>query len=193
MAEAILESLGTRLRQERESRGWTQKELAEKINGSVRSLRRWENDKATPRQEMLDPLAGVFGRPPEQWGTARQIPWNVPFSRNPYFTGRQQVLEKLHEALTAQETVALTQTRAISGLGGIGKTQAAVEYAYRYTYEYEAALWVRADSSEALTSDFAGSGCCSEFAGAVRTQSVSRGRGGQALAGKIRLLAAHLR
>ena len=81
-------------------------------------------------------------------------PWNVPYPRNPFFTGREQVLEQLHEALKSGKTAALSQTQAISGLGGIGKTQTAIEYAYRYRDEYKAVLWTKADSSEALVSDF---------------------------------------
>lgn len=59
--------------------------------------------------------------------------WNVPYERNPFFTGRDDVLVEFREALTG----AATQRRAetISGLGGIGKTQTAVEYAYRYRDE----------------------------------------------------------
>ena len=72
--------------------------------------------------------------------------WNVPYRRNPFFTGREDVLNNLHEALTAGKTAALTQSQAIIGLGGIGKTQTAVEYAYRYGSEYQAVLWVKADT-----------------------------------------------
>jgi hypothetical protein len=49
---------------------------------------------------------------------------NLP-ERNPLFIGREQVLAQLKEALAAQGQAAL------SGLGGVGKTQTAVEYAHR--------------------------------------------------------------
>ena len=82
--------------------------------------------------------------------------WNVPFHRNPFFTGRDAVLQSLHDALTKESTAVLTHslTKAISGLGGIGKTQTALEYAYRYRDEYRAVLWAKADSREALSADF---------------------------------------
>src|SRR5690349_2764993 len=56
--------------------------------------------------------------------------WNVPYPRNPFFTGREELLTHLAEALRMGPATALTQPQAISGLGGIGKTQVAVEYAY---------------------------------------------------------------
>lgn len=48
----------------------------------------------------------------------------------------------------------LTQPQAISGLGGIGKTQLAIEYAYRYCDEYRAVLWVNAASHDTIISSF---------------------------------------
>ena len=80
--------------------------------------------------------------------------WNVPYRRNPFFTGREDLLEQLHEKLTATKAAALTQPQAISGLGGVGKTQIAVEYAYRYRDDYRYILWVRAATRDILTSDF---------------------------------------
>ena len=79
--------------------------------------------------------------------------WNVPLHRNPNFTGRTALLERLHEALTSGEPAALTQ--AIAGLGGIGKTQLALEYAYRHASEYQTVWWVRADEPATLASDYA--------------------------------------
>ena len=78
--------------------------------------------------------------------------WNIPYQRNPYFTGREDVLSQLHHALRAENSVALSHPQGISGLGGIGKTQTALEYAYRYRDDYKAVFWVRADSAVSLTS-----------------------------------------
>lgn len=80
--------------------------------------------------------------------------WNVPYRRNLFFTGREDILTFLRNALTSQHPVALAQPQAISGLGGIGKTQTAIEYAYRYRESYDAVLWARADSYDLLVSDF---------------------------------------
>jgi NB-ARC domain-containing protein len=80
--------------------------------------------------------------------------WNVPYRRNPYFTGREEVLQALHERLSIATTTALTQSQAISGLGGIGKTQIVVEYAYRHCEEYHFILWVNAATRDTIIASF---------------------------------------
>jgi len=80
--------------------------------------------------------------------------WTVPYGRNPYFTGRDQVLKTLYQQLHGGQTAAISQTQAISGLGGIGKTQTAVEYAYRYRDDYRYVFWVGADTELDLTSGY---------------------------------------
>ncbi|MDQ6660772.1 MAG: tetratricopeptide repeat protein, partial [Chloroflexota bacterium] len=80
--------------------------------------------------------------------------WNVPSRRNPFFMGREEVLTHLHTMLHSGKAAALTSAQAISGLGGIGKTQTAVEYAYRHRDEYQAVLWCRAETRRTLLADF---------------------------------------
>ena len=144
MEEAQPISFGQRLQREREIHQWTQEQLARYINGSVPSINRWEHDRAAPRTEMLAQLTSVFGRPPERWGTNRWC--NVPYDRNLYFTGREQVLQRLQKALVSHKSGDSCKIRAISGMGGLGKTQTALEFAYRYADEYDAVLWVHAET-----------------------------------------------
>jgi tetratricopeptide (TPR) repeat protein len=80
--------------------------------------------------------------------------WGVPYQRNPFFTGRETILERLHNAFAVETMVGLSQPQDVNGLGGIGKTQIALEFAYRYSEEYRDIFWVRADSASTLMTDF---------------------------------------
>ncbi len=77
---------------------------------------------------------------------------NLP-RRNSNFTGRVQVLDDLRKSLTQCHNTALTQ-QALFGLGGIGKSQLALEYAYQYCASYNLIWWVRAESSATLFTDY---------------------------------------
>jgi len=75
-------------------------------------------------------------------------PWNIPHARNPFFTGREKVLERLQTVLETRRAAAL------SGLGGVGKTQTAIEYAWLHRDAYQAVLWTKAEIREDLVSGF---------------------------------------
>ena len=81
----------------------------------------------------------------------------MPHQRNAGFVGRKALLKQIERALRpkarASPTVALTQ--AISGLGGIGKTQLAIEYVHRHAADYDSILWVLADPPATLATEYA--------------------------------------
>jgi tetratricopeptide (TPR) repeat protein len=91
-------------------------------------------------------------KPPRFPGSLPPI-WNVPHLRNRNFTGRDQLLDDLRTALSSGRPAALTQ--AITGLGGVGKTQLAVEYAYRHATGYACVWWARAEEPATLAADYA--------------------------------------
>jgi hypothetical protein len=78
--------------------------------------------------------------------------WNVPHGRNRNFTGRVELLGTLRSQFQAGHHSALT---ALHGLGGIGKTQTAVEYAYRYAGAYELVWWLHSEDPATLAGDYA--------------------------------------
>jgi len=80
--------------------------------------------------------------------------WTLPALRNPFFLGREAVLAQLRRQLQGGQAMALCQPQAISGLGGVGKTQVALEYAYRHVQDYQAVFWTRADSRDALMAGY---------------------------------------
>ena len=73
--------------------------------------------------------------------------------KNPNFTGREDALTALHSALVETHEVSITQPQAITGLGGIGKTQLAIEYAHRYEDQYGLIGWIHAEEEETLVAD----------------------------------------
>jgi hypothetical protein len=78
-------------------------------------------------------------------------------ARNRNFAGRETLLNELRSSLVAGRAAALTAaTRQVAahGLGGTGKTQLAIEYAWRWASAYTRIIWVQAETPEALGHDF---------------------------------------
>jgi tetratricopeptide (TPR) repeat protein len=75
---------------------------------------------------------------------------NLP-ARNPKFSGRGELLEQLHARLQAGSAAAVVPTGAVHGLGGVGKTQLAIEYAHRFRSDYDLAWWIPAEQPTSAT------------------------------------------
>ena len=176
--KAALATPNLRLRAARKERGWTQQKVADRI-GAPHSLNisRWENGTAFPSTYYLEQLCHLFGKSVRELGFSQlegemqdettsdgeleQSPpqagprmWTVPYPRNLFFLEREEVLTRLQRQFLATQAMDLSQPQAISGLGGIGKTQVVLEYAYRHAQDYQAVFWVRADSRDTLVADF---------------------------------------
>ncbi|BBH19386.1 hypothetical protein Back11_07310 [Paenibacillus baekrokdamisoli] len=72
--------------------------------------------------------------------------------QNVYFTGRDKFFTKLVDSLQTMNAITLTQV--IVGLGGVGKTQLAMEYAYRYKDQYDVIWWLNSEDDNTLFSDY---------------------------------------
>lgn len=80
--------------------------------------------------------------------------WKLP-ARNPNFTGRDAALESLHKAMRSVGTVTVHSLR---GMGGVGKSQLAVEYAYRFAEHYDVVWWVPAEQPAVIPQHLAALG-----------------------------------
>lgn len=104
------------------------------------------------RNQLLDhvrkmdlPLSVVAGKPT-----------NIPYaSLGTLFKGRDEFLTQLHAQLTAATATVIKGHRAIHGMGGVGKTRAAIEYAWKHADNYNALLFVAADTIGALNRNLA--------------------------------------
>jgi hypothetical protein len=104
------------------------------------------------------PSAGQITNPARQAGALPGLDGGgdrLP-ARNPVFTGRAGELADLARKLTAGPVAVV----AVRGLGGVGKSQLALEYAHRerQSGRYRVAGWVRADSPVTTSEDLAALG-----------------------------------
>lgn len=76
----------------------------------------------------------------------------IPFQENRNFSGRKDIVNSIHEEFsTAQNTVPIY---AVSGMGGIGKTQIAIHYSYEFAKDYDLVYWIRSETDASLTADY---------------------------------------
>jgi hypothetical protein len=77
--------------------------------------------------------------------------WNGP-PHNPHFTGRDAELGRLANGLASGSAVTV---HSLHGLGGVGKTQLAAEYAHAHAGDYDVVWWVAAEETASIPDQFA--------------------------------------
>lgn len=136
----------------------TQRQLAKKLGVHYNTVWSWEQGNFLPasRGSIME-LARYLQLSNEelsQFLEASLMPhspyWYVPYQHSPFFTGRNQLLEHLHNILSLDQHETQSCSYALSGMGGIGKTQVAVEFAYRHIQKYTAIFWLQAETEENL-------------------------------------------
>jgi tetratricopeptide (TPR) repeat protein len=100
---------------------------------------------------VLEALGGATGREtasdsagPRFPGTRPEV-WNLRI-RNSVFTGRGDVFQRLREQFDRVKLATVPQV--LLGLGGVGKTQVALEYAYRFIADYDLVWWIDAEQPD---------------------------------------------
>jgi tetratricopeptide (TPR) repeat protein len=156
--ESDLSSFGELLKSFRKRERLTQQQIGDALGVHRHAVGRWEQGDFLPATKaMVLELAKQLSLDEQETRqlleaslTALAPHWSIPLPRNPYFTGREEILEALHKQLGVEQAVAITQSSALHGLGGIGKTQIALEYTYRHALEYSAVFWIGAETEEQI-------------------------------------------
>ena len=78
------------------------------------------------------------------------IPSNFPIhsvnmGENHDFIGREKELGSLHDTLVESHAAATPVSCVIHGIGGVGKTQFALKFTYKYKSDFQAVFWISAD------------------------------------------------
>lgn len=150
-------NLSALLRSYRLARGLSQQALADRAGLSLNAINALERGaRRHPYPETVQRLVDALDLSEEERASLGRAAhprrlWHVPYRRNPSFTGREQVLEQMYRSQAASRQGVVIQ--ALTGIGGIGKTQTALEYAFRFRQDYQAVLWLQAETREVLLGD----------------------------------------
>ena len=111
-----------------------------------------DQDASSTRTRIRDSVLKILAEikssndPKRSPGTLPAI-WNMKIHQNQYFTGREEILTQLHEALQTEQGASLTQAQVIRGLARHRqKRRFAVEYVYRHHTKYDVVWWIDAET-----------------------------------------------
>ncbi|KAH8745706.1 kinase subdomain-containing protein, partial [Hyaloscypha sp. PMI_1271] len=117
-----------------------------RVRDCIQNMRLKQNKTKTSFSTLMDEYTV---RSIRQQSAARRTLWIVPFERNPHFTGRGSHLDQLEEKVFTKDS---TTRIAITGLGGVGKTQLVLELVHRTRKKYQncSVIWIPAINMESL-------------------------------------------
>ncbi|MFD7458945.1 MULTISPECIES: FxSxx-COOH system tetratricopeptide repeat protein [unclassified Streptomyces] len=122
-------------------------------DAAVKALTDAVRGPARPERAPVYPPAAAQGPHPRFPAAASaSAVWEVRRRRNPHFTGRDDVIGDVRRKLLAERHAAV---QALHGTGGIGKTQVALEYVYRFAAQYDIVWWIDAEQAEQIPVHFA--------------------------------------
>ena len=109
------------------------------------------------RQPIYPGSAGAKSRPTRgdrEPGSPTSFPtvWGRVPGRNEAFRGRNDILPHLHDRMCRSDR---SVAQVLTGVGGVGKTQLATEYAWRFANNYDAVWWVHAEQSDRIIEQLA--------------------------------------
>ncbi|MGH3692626.1 MAG: TIR domain-containing protein [Pseudonocardiaceae bacterium] len=121
---------------------------------AVAELRRAVQGPVRPDREPPYPgiAAGDTGGHAGDGGPRLPGVWGGVPSRNVAFTGRDAMVVGLRQGLSS---AGRSVVQALHGMGGVGKTQLAAEYVWRFANDYDAVWWVEAEQADLIGAQFA--------------------------------------
>jgi hypothetical protein len=130
--------------------GVGEQEAVRRLLEAVRGPRRSDGAPEFPGRGQVGALTGRGKARPRLPGVLPPV-WNLG-PRNPGFVGRDAMLAAVHERLRSGGAAVV---QALHGMGGVGKTQLALEYAYRHARSYDLVWWVNAEDVDLVGEQYA--------------------------------------
>jgi tetratricopeptide (TPR) repeat protein len=128
---------------------FTLKLWSKDVKTNIREFNKaWENQQQTKSKQIALNKVDTLKRSIPETATLSEPPSNIPLTsiQSNQFVGRSDTLEQLHQLLQENKKVAIT---AIAGMGGVGKTELAIQYTLKHKEDYSGGVcWLSASASD---------------------------------------------